>query len=287
MLKNAHLLNFKNVMSKKVKDSLGDRMKEFYENRAKTKLVRRMPVIIRLDGKSFHTFTRGFAKPFDKRMMETMQETTLELCKSIQGCVFGYTQSDEITLIIVDYNAIDVSAWYDYETQKMCSVAASMATLYFNRIFKRKVIEFVNEHAKVINDPKTYGEELSNSVNELLKAYNNSIELGAFFDARCFNVPINDVCNCVLWRQKDATRNSINSLGQAWFKHKELHNKNTNQVQDMLFTKFGINWNNLSTVEKRGTAIVKDKDDKWFIDEEMPILMGENREYVESRIMFE
>ena len=274
-------------MAKKIKDSLGDRMKEFYENRAKTSLVRRMPVIIRLDGKAFHTFTRGFVKPFDKRLMETMQETTLELCKSIQGCVFGYTQSDEITLIIVDYNAIDVSAWYDYETQKMCSVAASMATLYFNRIFKRKVIEFVNEHAKVINDPKTYGEELSNSVNELLKAYNNSIELGAFFDARCFNVPINDVCNCVLWRQKDATRNSINSLGQAWFKHKELHNKNTNQVQDMLFTKFGINWNNLSTVEKRGTAIVKDKDDKWFIDEEMPILMGENREYVESRIMFE
>lgn len=274
-------------MARKVRDSLGDRMKEFYENRAKTSLVRRMPVIIRLDGKAFHTFTKGFVKPFDKRLMETMQETTLELCKSIQGCVFGYTQSDEITLILVDYNAIDVSAWYDYETQKMCSVAASMATLYFNRIFKRKVIEFVNEHAKVINDPKTYGEELSNSVNELLKAYNNSIELGAFFDARCFNVPINDVCNCVLWRQKDATRNSINSLGQAWFKHKELHNKNTNQVQDMLFTKFGINWNNLSTVEKRGTAIVKDKDDKWFIDEEMPILMGENREYVESRIMFE
>lgn len=274
-------------MVRKVKDSLGDRMKEFYENRAKTKLVRRMPVIIRLDGKAFHTFTRGFAKPFDKRMIETMQETTLELCKNIQGCVFGYTQSDEITLILVDYNAIDVSAWYDYETQKMCSVAASMATLYFNRIFKRKVTEFVNEHFKVMNDPKTYGEELSNSVTELLKAYNNSIELGAFFDARCFNVPINEVCNCVLWRQKDATRNSINSLGQAWFKHKELQNKNTNQVQDMLFTKFGINWNNLSTVEKRGTAIIKDKDDKWFIDEEMPILMGENREYVESRIMFE
>ena len=273
-------------MNKKIRDSLGDRMKEFYENRAKTSLVRRMPVIIRLDGKAFHTFTRGFAKPFDKRMIETMQETTLELCKSIQGCVFGYTQSDEITLILVDYNAIDVSAWYDYEVQKMCSVAASMATLYFNRIFKRKVTEFCNIHSKVMNDPKTYGEELSNSVNELLKAYNKSIELGAFFDARCFNIPISDCCNMVLWRQKDATRNSINSLGQAWFKHKELQNKNTNQVQDMLFTKFGINWNNLSTVEKRGTAIIKDKNDKWFIDEEMPILMGEGRNYIESRITF-
>ena len=273
-------------MGRKVKDSLGDRMKEFYEFRAKTKLVRRMPVIIRLDGKAFHTFTRGFAKPFDKRMIEAMQETTLELCKSIQGCVFGYTQSDEITLILVDYNAIDVSAWYDYEVQKMCSVAASMATLAFNRIFHNKIRNFVNEHYKVITDKETYGEELSNSVNELLKSYNRAIEMGAMFDARCFNVPINDVCNCVLWRQKDATRNSINSLGQSWFKHKELDGKNTNQVQDMLFEKYGINWNNLSTVEKRGTAIIKDEEDKWIIDEEMPILTGENRSYVESRIIF-
>lgn len=272
-------------MSKR--DSLGNRMKEFYENRCKTSLIRRMPAVIRLDGRSFHVFTKGFAKPFDKRMLETMQETTLELCKNIQGCVFGYTQSDEITLILVDYNGIDVSAWYDYEVQKMCSVAASMATLYFNRIFRHKIYEFVNEHVKVINDPKTYGEELSKSVEDLLKSYNASIEMGAMFDARCFNVPINDVCNCVLWRQKDATRNSINSLGQAWFKHKELEGKNTNQVQDMLFEKYGINWNNLSTVEKRGTAIIKDENEKWFIDEEMPILMGEDRNYVESRIMFD
>lgn len=269
------------------RDSLGDRMKGFYEERTKTKLVRRMPVIIRLDGRAFHTFTKGFAKPFDKRMLETMQETTLELCKNIQGCVFGYTQSDEITLILVDYNGIDVSAWYDYEVQKICSVAASMATLYFNRIFRHKIYEFVNEHVKVINDPKTYGKELVESINNLIKAYNESIEMGAMFDARCFNVPINDVCNCVLWRQKDATRNSINSLGQAWFKHKELQGKTTSQVQDMLFEKYGINWNNLSTVEKRGTAIVKDENEKWFIDEEMPILKGEGRNYVESRIIFE
>jgi tRNA(His) 5'-end guanylyltransferase len=271
---------------KKNKDSLGDRMKSFYENRCKTSLIRRMPVVIRLDGRSFHVFTRGFAKPFDKRMIEAMQETTLELCKSIQGCVFGYTQSDEITLILVDYNAIDVSAWYDYEVQKMCSVAASMATLAFNRIFHNKIRNFVNEHYKVITDKETYGEELSNSVNELLKSYNRAIEMGAMFDARCFNVPQNDLLNAVLWRIKDATRNSINSLGQAWFKHKELEGKSTSQVQDMLFEKYGINWNNLSTVEKRGTAIIKDEEDKWIIDEEMPILTGENRSYVESRIVF-
>ena len=269
------------------RDSLGDRMKEFYENRSKTKLVRRMPVIIRLDGRSFHTFTRGFVKPFDKRMIETMQEATLELCKNIQGCVFGYTQSDEITLILVDYNDIDVSAWYDYEVQKICSVVASMATLYFNRIFRGKVNEFSQKHFLPMNDPKTYGEELSTSIRNIFNAYNKSLELGAQFDARCFNVPISDVCNMVLWRQKDAERNSINSLGQAWFKHQKKKKKSTNQVQDMLFKEYGINWNNLSTVEKRGTAVIKNENDKWFIDTEMPILIGEGRDYVESRINFE
>ena len=117
------------------KDSLGDRMKLFYENRSKTYLTRRTPVIIRIDGCHFHTFTRGFAKPFDKRLMETMQETTLALCNEIQGCVLGYTQSDEITLVLVDYKSLDSDAWFDYSVQKLCSLAASMATLEFNRKF--------------------------------------------------------------------------------------------------------------------------------------------------------
>lgn len=271
---------------KKIKDSLGNRMKEFYEFRTKTKLTRRTPCIIRLDGCHFHTFTKGFVKPFDKRLMETMQEVTLELCKSIQGCVFGYTQSDEITLILTDYENLNSSAWYDYEVQKICSVAASMATFFFNKIFRNKVETFVNEHSKVVSNPQEYGEELSKSVGDIINVYTNAVEIGAVFDARCFNVPISDVCNAILWRQKDCTRNSINSLGQAWFKHKELEGKSTNEVQDMLFNTHGINWNNLSTVEKRGTAIVKDENGKWFIDTEMPILMGENRKYVESRIIF-
>jgi len=272
-------------MSKK--DSLGDRMKNYYENRAKTYLVRRSPVIIRLDGRSFHTFTRGFVKPFDKRLIKTMQETTLELCKNIQGCVFGYTQSDEITLVLVDYNTLDTDAWFDYSVEKMCSVSAAMATLYFNRIFRNKIHEFVNKHHSVLTDVKTYGEELVGSVNKLLKSYNRAVEQGALFDSRCFNIPISDVCNCILWREKDAERNSINSLGQSMFSHKDLQNKTTSQVQDMLMEKYGINWNNLSTVEKRGTAVIKNDKGEWFIDDEMPILTGEGRNYVESRIIFD
>lgn len=268
------------------RDSLGDRMKNNYENRAKTYLLRRTPVIIRLDGKAFHTFTRGFAKPFDARLMRVMQETTLELCKNIQGCVFGYTQSDEITLVLVDYNALDTDAWFDYSVEKMCSVAASMCTLYFNRIFTRICGDFIKEYAANAKDKKNLG-DVADQVDRVLKAYMRGIKNGGLFDARVFNVPEGEVTNCVLWRQNDATRNSVSSLAQAYFSPKELHGKNGSQMQDMLMEKYSINWNNLSIPEKRGTAIIKNGEGDWVIDEEMPILRGEGREYLESRIHFE
>lgn len=268
------------------RDSLGDRMKNNYENRAKTYLLRRTPVIIRLDGKAFHTFTRGFAKPFDARLMRVMQETTLELCKNIQGCVFGYTQSDEITLVLVDYNALDTDAWFDYSVEKMCSVAASMCTLYFNRIFTRICGEFIKEHAANAKDKENLG-DVADQVDRVLKAYMRGIKNGGLFDARVFNVPEGEVTNCVLWRQNDATRNSVSSLAQAYFSPKELHGKNGSQMQDMLMEKYGINWNDLSITEKRGTAIIKNNEGEWIIDEEMPILRGEGREYLESRIRFD
>ena len=116
------------------KDSLGDRMKE-YENISRNYLTRRVPVIIRLDGKAFHTFTKGMKKPFDRLLMTTMQETMKNLCENIQGCVFGYTQSDEITLVLTDYATITTDAWFGYNIQKMCSISASIATLTFNKVF--------------------------------------------------------------------------------------------------------------------------------------------------------
>lgn len=105
-----------------VNDELGKRMKEFYESVPKTRLVRKTPVAIRIDGKAFHTFTRGFEKPFDRVLIKAMQETMRYLCKNIQGCVFGYTQSDEITLILIDYQKLDSDAWFGYEVQKICSM---------------------------------------------------------------------------------------------------------------------------------------------------------------------
>ncbi len=103
-----------------IHDELSKRMKENYEKVFRTKLMRRTPVALRCDGKSFHTFTRGLKKPFDEILVKSMQETTKYLCENIQGCVLGYTQSDEITLILIDYQTLTTAAWFDYEVKKMC-----------------------------------------------------------------------------------------------------------------------------------------------------------------------
>ena len=129
-----------------VRDDLGTRMKEYYENVYRFGLTRRTPVAIRIDGKAFHTFTRGFQKPFDNVLVKSMQETMKYLCENIQGCKLGYTQSDEITLILTDYDTLTTDAWFGYELQKMCSIAASMATMAFNKAFNKHATKFFTDH---------------------------------------------------------------------------------------------------------------------------------------------
>lgn len=271
-----------------VNDELGKRMKEFYENVPKTKLMRRTPVAIRIDGRAFHTFTRGFQKPFDEVLMKTMQETTKYLCENIQGCVFGYTQSDEITLILIDYKELNTSAWFDYEVMKLCSISASMATMAFNKFFAKNLDEWTELHVdERINDDYIY---------KLGCTYFEAVRKGAMFDARCFNIPKEEVTNLVYWRQLDATRNSIQMVGQANFSHNELQNKSCNDIQDMLHEQKGINWNDYPTACKRGTAVVYDNYQNplsltdgdivkgWRIDTEMPILKGEDRKYLDDLI---
>ena len=285
-----------------VKDSLGDRMKKYYEEIPKIKLMRRTPVIIRIDGKAFHSFTRGFTKPFDGILIKTMQETTKYLCENIQGCVLGYTQSDEISLVLIDYQKLETSAWFDYEVQKMCSITASMATMYFNRIFAKNVEEYEMEW-KCGLTPQSV--EIQKEHYDYINVLNKAVEKGAMFDARVFNIPKEEVTNYIYWRQLDATRNSIQMVGQANFSHNKLHEKSCNDIQDMLMTEKGINWNNYPAYLKRGTAVFKNgiivnKNNKieeimlfnpeyssreWIIDYKMPQLKGEeNREYVERLI---
>lgn len=250
--------------------SLGDRMKQ-YEAVSKSCLIRRMPVILRLDGCHFHTFTKGFEKPFDEVLMGSMIRTMKFLCQNIQGCVFGYTQSDEISLILVDYKKLNSSAWYDNEVQKMCSVAASLCTLKFNEVFREEVHNHV---------PKYFTENPT-----LLSAYNKALKSGAVFDCRAFNVPKEEVCNCIIWRQQDATRNSIQSLAQSQFSHKELHGLSCDKLHDKLFKERNINWNDLEVYKKRGTACYNrgEEHSDWSVDFAMPILT-QDRDYINKHI---
>lgn len=266
------------------RDALGERMKEFYEYIPKTKLMRRTPVAIRIDGKAFHTFTKGFVKPFDEVLVRTMQETMKYLCENIQGCVLGYTQSDEITLILVDYKNLDSSAWFDYEVQKMCSISASMATMAFNKFFYENAYQVRPDEIRLPDSEEAEYKET------LYKA----IEKGAMFDARVFNIPKEEVTNLIYWRQVDATRNSIQMVGQANFSHKELQNKSCDMIQDMLFTQKNINWNDFPTHLKRGSCCIKEEHSldesltrkHWVIDNEIPIFKGEDRQYIEKLINF-
>lgn len=300
----------KKLMS--VHDELGKRMKEYYEQVPKTKLMRRCPVIIRIDGKAFHSFTKGFVRPFDDVLITSMQETAKYLCENIQGCVLSYQQSDEISLVLIDYQKLTSEAFFDYEVQKMCSIVASMATMEFNKRFTANYLHYFYVDEFDFNKRKKT--ELRKKL-DMLKIYSNAIDKGAMFDARCFNIPKEEVTNYIYWRQLDATRNSIQMVGQANFSYKELHGKSCNQIQDMLMTQKGINWNDYPVYQKRGSCCVKEKyfvpceggnsiqspagcsdpylDDeitegvwrtRWVVDKEIPIFKGEDRNYIDKLI---
>lgn len=230
--------------------------------------------------------------------MDAMQRTMKYLCENIQGCVFGYTQSDEITLILTDYQKLTSEAWFNYEVQKMASVSASMATMAFNKYFSENIIKYNSTYDPLIEENKRF-----------IERYVNAAERGAIFDARCFNVPKEEVTNLIYWRQLDATRNSIQMVGQAHFSHAELKDKTCSDIQNMLMTQYGINWNVFTIPCKRGTACIKVEEKeiikepsvyfgeqigeriivrrKWKIDYEIPIFKGADRDYIDKLIFIE
>lgn len=266
-------------MTKYKKDSLGDRMKT-YEAVSKGYLVRRVPVIIRLDGKAFHTFTRGLDKPFDDSFIKLMQDTMLDLCNEIQGCVLGYTQSDEITLVLIDYQNRDTCAWFDNQIQKITSISASLATLFFNKHLSNFISDLRDITSKIDDgiaiDPRYIK----------LESTWESKEFRAIFDSRVFNIPQYEVCNNLIWRQQDATRNSINSVAQSLFSHKEIQGINSKDIQNKMLIEKDINWNNYSTVCKRGCCAIKDDEGKWILDTEIPIFT-EDRDYIDKLIFID
>ena len=205
--------------------------------------------------------------------------------------MLGYKQSDEISLVLIDYQTLTTDPWLDYQVEKMCSIAASMATLAFNTAFIQNVNAWITSNLN-FNSPELNEQDILNRVDVYTSRFNS-----ALFDARAFNVPKEEVNNCILWRQQDATRNSVQLVGQAYFSHKQLQNKSCNQIQDMLFLERGINWNDYPVACKRGTCCIKQTIDvsgtiersvtvqrkKWVIDKEIPIF-SKNPEYINQLI---
>lgn len=221
-----------------MKDALGDRMKGYYEDRTRILLPRRSYTLIRIDGKAFHTYTRGLKRPFDEGLISDMNDTASYICKNIQGAKMTYVQSDEISVLVTDFDEISTDMWFNGNIQKIASISASLATARFNQL-------------RLMREAKLGGD---------LTAGQIEMEKLAMFDARVFQIPQRiEVENYFIWRQQDATRNSISSVAQSLYSHKELNGKSTDEMQEMIFQK-GINWNDFSYREKRGTVITKVKE---------------------------
>jgi tRNA(His) 5'-end guanylyltransferase len=232
-------------------DELGSRMKDNYEDRTRFSVPRRTYTVIRLDGKSFHTYTKGFKRPYDLGLMRIMDQTAMALCEAIQGVKLAYVQSDEISLVLTDFETIQTDAWFGGNIQKMASVSASIATAAFN-------------------NGMYLDEDILANMDKV-----------AYFDSRVFSIPDREeVINALIWRQQDATRNSIQMGAQSLYSQKELHGKNTSELQELMFQK-GINWDKYPIGFKRGRIILKEKSESMVVQQRIE---GENRPTMIERI---
>lgn len=204
-------------------DDLGDRMKEYEGVEAGRRLMQGLPICVRLDGKCFSSFTRGLARPHDDRLTSLMRETTRYLMTE-SAALAGYTQSDEISLLLYT-DEPKSQVFLDRRVQKLTSILAAMATVYFNR----RLAEFLPEKADKM----------------------------PIFDCRVWSVPSKEeAANTFYWREMDATKNSISMAAQSVYSHTQLHGKGSAEKQEMLFQK-SINWNDYPSAFKRGTWLLR------------------------------
>lgn len=273
------------------------RMKE-YEKASDLKLISKRPVLIRIDGRAFHTFTKGFKKPFDDILINTMKETAKYLCENVQNCVLAYTQSDEISLLLIDYEKLDTQPWFNNRVQKIVSTSAALATDIFQRSFRNSIEEFGYKNIPYWKMDGMY-EELSDKQEDDLKYINclyNAIDSKyKGFDARCWNVPKDEVANYFYWRQQDCIRNSLQMVAQANFSKKELLGKNSTSIKEMLLEK-GIDWDKDFSIDKqRGSCVLKIIDTDfnkyshtwWEVNNKIPIFKNEGREYINQFVYIE
>jgi tRNA(His) 5'-end guanylyltransferase len=215
--------------------------------------MRRTPVIARIDGRAFHTFTKRLPRPTDVPFSDVMHDcmvfTMQQLVDNVQGCVLGYTQSDEISLLLRDWDTNETQAFFDYNVQKMTSLMGAIASNAFNFAY--------GEYQR----PEKFSDM-------------------AQFDARIHNIPKEEVTNYFIWRQQDASRNSVQMLGHHHFSQKQMHGKNNSEVQDMLMLEKNINWNGIPTWMKRGTCTFP----RQRADYDIPIFT-QDRQYIEQRLI--
>ncbi len=220
-----------------MKDSLGRRMKNDFEDALRLFLPRRSHFVVRIDGRAFHKFTEGLERPYCQALADALDQAALHLCKEMIGCRLAYGQSDEYSFLLTDFERADSALWFDGNVQKIASVSASIFTGVFNRAFGSDRI--------------------------------------AAFDSRVMVISRRaDVEEYFLWRQMDASANSLNMLASAHYSHQELVNKSTSEKHEMLHAK-GINWARQNADFKRGRCVVRTPSGEWKVDLEIPIF---NRE---------
>lgn len=199
--------------------NLGDRIKG-YEKTFDYKLVKRMPLIVRVDGRAFHTFTKGCKRPFDDKLHNAMINAAYDVASDMQGFKAAYVQSDEVTFLLTDYDNLETMGWFDYELSKIVSITAALMSVAFN------------------------------------KHYGTDKDTMPVFDSRAFTVPVDEVVNTFLWRCQDWKRNSLQMYSRAFFTHKELHKKNQNDMQLML-EGIGKSWHeDLTEAQQYGTFLL-------------------------------
>ena len=291
------------------KDTLGDRMKGHEENAIRHDgETGQGPVVIRLDGCAFHTWTKKMKlkTPFDDVFIGIMQDTMMHLCKSIPSCVFGYCQSDEISLCLRNDMSDKTEPWFENRIQKICSVTASMAAGIFNRLVDKRII---HDH---INPSQTITQE---QLEELRKQLDMSMlnpdwtiiqngdysELHCFdlacFDSRVLFMPdLEEAINHFIWRQNDCMRNSVQSMAQSLYSQKHLQNKGTEELKQMISDK-GMSWNEIPLHHQRGSFCIRTiartecrgcmMDRRtWIIDKEPPII-SKNKQYLRNSYYLE
>jgi tRNA(His) guanylyltransferase len=253
------------------KDSLGDRMKSKYEDVFRHSIPQRTHAILRIDGKAFHTFTKGLPRPYSPDLSAALDYAAMQLCKVMQGCALAYGQSDEYSFLFTDFADIDTQMWFNGNVQKITSVAASLFTAHFNSAWQ-----------EIIGMDTPFQDPLHmSSMGKDPYPKKKFIDRLGMFDARVFVIPPRtDVMNYFVWRQQDASRNSLSMLASHYYSASELHGKKAADKHEMLHRK-GQNWNNWPTSFKRGRVVHRLTN--WVVDNEIPIF-SDDHAYLEELV---